>query len=45
MYNTGTRVFPAGDDTWGETWTETTKTMVLTYSLCDQFLTVVIEEG
>ena len=45
MYNNGVRQFPAGDATWGETWTGVKKTMVLTFIMCDNFYTKVITEG
>ena len=45
LYNEGQRVFAAGDETWGSTWTDVTKTLVFTYRLCGQYITKVIEEG
>ena len=45
MYNLGERTFTAGDSVWGPTWTETKKTMVLVFEMCDNFYTKVITEG
>ena len=45
MYNNGERSFAAGDSVWGETWTDTKKTLVVVFWNCGSYYTRVIYEG